>query len=345
MKKQICLFSAALLLTGCAAQPAASSQTAETTQTMEQTTAQTTEQTTAPAETTAAPETTTTAETTAAPEVNAQYFGQCSEKMVEAAPEEILEPREGVTYPTFQKYSYYSTTCERNTNVNVLLPADYDPEKKYPVLYILHGSNDDENWMARDEVGLSVMLNNLIADGEAREMIVVSPYIYCSLDGSKCVGLKTEDFLNFDRFRDEMEADLMPFIEQKFSIAKGRENTAVTGFSIGGRESLNLGFTYPEQFGYIGSICTASGVVKDTGEPYILEPEQFCFTENKPYLLLLSASTIDGAVGDIPFGYHDILEENGTEHLWHVMNETGHEVGSVISHMYNFYRMVFQATE
>ncbi|MBQ8921078.1 MAG: hypothetical protein IJ060_02830 [Oscillospiraceae bacterium] len=329
MKQKLLICAASLLLTGCGAAAEGSSEAMnETTGTQNQTTAS---------------ETTTVTETTAAPEPAVPYLEQCRAKMTEVPPEEILVKRENAVYPEFQKYSYYSSVCGREKTVNVLLPADYRPDVRYPVLYILHGSADNEDWMARDEVYLSTMLNNLIADGEAKEMIVVSPYIYCSLDGSACTALNREAFLNFDRFIEETETDLKPFIEQQFSVAEGPENTAVTGFSIGGRESLGIGFLYPEQFGYIGSICTASGVVKGTGNTYLLEPEQFCLRGEPPYLLLLSASEIDRAVGDIPFGYEQMLSENGTEHLWHLMTTTGHEVGSVISHMYNFYRMVFQA--
>ena len=59
--------------------------------------------------------------------------------------------------------------------VNVLLPTDYDEQRTYPVLYILHGYWDTQDWMARDAVGLNVMLGNLWASGEAEEMIVVLP--------------------------------------------------------------------------------------------------------------------------------------------------------------------------
>lgn len=82
------------------------------------------------------------------------------------------------------------------------------------------------------------MLTNLIADGEAEEMIVVLPYIYCSKDMPYCTGMDTTNTLNCDNFINDMMTDLIPFIEENFSVAKGRENTAVTGFSMGGREAL-----------------------------------------------------------------------------------------------------------
>ncbi|MBR1384864.1 MAG: esterase family protein [Ruminococcus sp.] len=257
-------------------------------------------------------------------------------------PDEIIKERDGVTYPKFEKFCYYSNTAERETPVNVLLPKDHSEDKKYPVLYILHGYWGNEDWMTTDDVHLSTMLTNLIADGEAEQMIVVCPYIFTSKDKPYCTAMDTENTLAYDNFINDMMTDLMPYIEENFPAAKGRDNTAITGFSMGGREALYIGFTYPDRFGYIGSVCAAPGVVKGTGQPYDLEEEAFCFTDNAPHLLLMSAAVNDNVVEQNPMIYHRILTENGTRHLWHAMSETGHDAGSVTPHLYNFMRMIFK---
>ena len=281
-------------------------------------------------------------ESSSSVEAEEDYMKQCEKLLTEMPPEEILKEREGVKYPYFEKQTYFSTTAQRDTNVNVLLPPDYSEDKQYPVLYILHGYWDNEDWMTRDNVCLSVMLNNLVADGEAEEMIVVCPYIFCSKDKPYCTGMDTENTLAYDNFINDMMTDLMPFIEKTYSVATGRENTAITGFSMGARESLYIGFTYPDKFGYIGSVCTAPGLVNGTGYPYNLEKDQFCFTDNAPYLLLLSAADNDGMVKNTPANYHNMLTENGTHHLWHTMSKTGHDASSVTPHLYNFMRMIFK---
>lgn len=79
--------------------------------------------------------------------------------------------------------------------VNVLLPTDYDEQRTYPVLYILHGYWDTQDWMARDAVGLNVMLGNLWASGEAEEMIVVLPYIFCDQELRSCAGVNLRNSL------------------------------------------------------------------------------------------------------------------------------------------------------
>ncbi len=196
------------------------------------------------------------------------YMEKYADLIAEMPPEDILEEREDVTYPTFEKHTYYSQTAQRDTPVNVLLPADYTEDKKYPVLYILHGYYDNQDWMARDIVHISTMLTNLVADGEAEEMIVVLPYIYCSAEMPYCTGMDAQNTLNYDNFINDLTTYLMPFIEENFSVAGGRENTAITGFSMGGRESLFIGFSLPEKFSYIGAVCAAPGLVKGTGDPW-----------------------------------------------------------------------------
>ena len=78
---------------------------------------------------------------------------------------------------SLKKYYYYSRTAKRDTPVNVYLPANYDESKKYPVLYILHGYWDTEDWMTQPDVGLESSLNAMPVTGIAKEMIVVIPYI------------------------------------------------------------------------------------------------------------------------------------------------------------------------
>ena len=83
--------------------------------------------------------------------------------------------------------------------------------------------------------------------------------------------------------------------------------------------------------------------MRDVGSPpFTLQPGEFCFPETRPYLLLISAAEHDDAVLDYPNRYHDMLTENGTQHLFHVMTKSGHDYRSVISHLYNYLRMIFR---
>lgn len=284
-----------------------------------------------------------TEQVTEEPEKEKDYMEKVKDLIVELPPEEIYSAREGVEYPKFEKYTYYSSTAERDTNVNVLLPLDYDETKEYPVLYILHGYWDNEDWMARDIVHIPEMLTNLIEDKEAEEMIVVCPYIFCSKELAWCTGMDDQNTLAYDNFINDFMTDLKPFIEENFAVSTDREKTAVTGFSMGGRESLFIGVSHPELFGYVAACCPAPGLVESTGRPYNLKDDELKFEGEKPYLLMISCSESDGVVGENPKTYDKILTDHGEEHLMHIMKSTGHDHTSVSPHLYNLFRMIFKA--
>lgn len=275
-------------------------------------------------------------------EEEVDYMESVKDLIVELPPEDIYKARDGVEYPKFEKHTYYSSTAERDTNVNVLLPIGYDEEKEYPVLYILHGYWDNEEWMARDIVHIPEMLTNLVADGEAEEMIVVCPYIFCSKELAWCTGMDDKNTLAYDNFINDFMTDLKPFIEENFSVSTDREKTAITGFSMGGRESLFIGVRHPELFGYIAACCPAPGLVESTGWPFNLKDDELKFEDEKPKLLMISYSESDGVVGSNPTTYGRILNDHDEEHLIHKMTSTGHDHTSVSPHMYNLFRMIFR---
>ncbi|MBQ3841411.1 MAG: hypothetical protein II820_01835 [Ruminiclostridium sp.] len=263
----------------------------------------------------------------------------------ELMPEEYENAREGVSYPEFRKYTYFSSTAGRDTNVNVMLPADCGEGETYPVLYALHGFFCDEDQLRWEDMALSRILTNLQLDGKAEKMIVVLPYMFCSREMPVCTGMDLKNCLAYDNFINDLTADLMPFIEESFPVKKDRLNTAITGFSMGGREALFIGFRHPELFGYIGAVCPAPGLVeiKDSPmHPGQIKPEEMRFGENKPEVLLISSSKADTVVTSAPDNYRDILSQNGEPFVSHVMTSTGHDPTSVKPHFYNLFRMIFK---
>ncbi len=268
-----------------------------------------------------------------------------NDMITELMPMEYEEVREVVRYSEFQKLTYFSETAGRETNVNVLLPPDYYEDKEYPVLYILHGFYDNEDWMTRSSVNLNVIYGNLLAEGKAEEMIIVMPYIFCDKNMPYCTGMDLANCYAYDNFINDLTTDLMPFIKSSFSVAEGRENTAITGFSMGGRESLFIGFEHPELFGYIGAVCPAPGLVEIPNSPMHpgqMTADKMVFGDDKPYALLISSSNTDGVVGNSPNDYRSIMTENQVEYLSHIMKSTGHDHSSVKPHLYNFLQLLFK---
>lgn len=87
-------------------------------------------------------------------------------------PGSSIDMRPGVAYSSFQHKTYYSSTTKSNRGFNILLPANYNPQKQYPVLYVLHGIFGDENSMAGN--GIERIAANLAADGVAKEILMIA---------------------------------------------------------------------------------------------------------------------------------------------------------------------------
>ncbi len=233
-----------------------------------------------------------------------EYMNNARSNIVDKLPYGMTDTVSGVDYGEMRSCTYYSTTRERDTPVRVLLPAGYNENERYPVLYMLHGYWNDETTLSSPDSGLRNIVGNMIANGEAEKMIVVFPYIYTSKDMPYCTAMDDVNNQNYDNFIYDLEADLMPWIESNFSVKTGRENTAISGFSMGGRESLYIGIKLSDKFGYVGSVCTAPGVA-----PGMLSESEMRFDE-MPYLVLISGAVYDGVVGNCPENYHNMFTAN-----------------------------------
>lgn len=260
--------------------------------------------------------------------------------LIHVEPQSSTAENPGVKYGTYKRETIYSDVCKRNKSFNVLLPAGYTPEKKYPVLYVLHGYGGDEFTMT--EMGdaslrIRFIVGNAIAAGEAEDMIVVFPDVYASATQDKCSGMDDANNAAYDNFINLLVKEIMPFMEKNYSIKTGPENTAITGGSMGGRESMYIGFKRPDLFGYIGAMCPAPGVA-----PGIISENDFRFNGQKPYLLMITGGTDDTVVYNTPGTYHDLLTKNGVDHVWHLVQGGDHVGRSIRPHMYTFVRYLFK---
>jgi enterochelin esterase family protein len=157
------------------------------------------------------------------------------------------------------RHFYRSAVAGDDRDYVVYTPPGYKPtaRKRYPVLYLLHGYSDDATaWSAVGRA--NVILDNLIARGVARPMIVVMPLGYG--DTAVLKGGWTPDKRdpavwqrNVDNFGDALRGEVMPQVEAEYRVATDRQSRAIAGLSMGGTESLVVGLNHPEQFAWIGS--------------------------------------------------------------------------------------------
>ncbi len=248
---------------------------------------------------------------------------------------------EDVTYGKTLLRSYPSTTTGRNRKVMIILPPNYDEAKEYPVLYLLHGIGGDENEWAQGRP--TWVIGNLNQAGEAAEMIVVMPNIRARAnDAANGADMySAEAIAAFDNFINDLRDDLMPYMKENFPIAEGRENTAVAGLSMGGREALYIGLTMPETFGYIGAFCPAPGVLPYDVEPGLFQATDFKAAEGLDAYILINAGKTDFLVGEWPQTYADTLTANGTANVFYV-TEGGHDFTVWKHGLYNFARNIFK---
>lgn len=266
-----------------------------------------------------------------------------------SAPASSYEKREAVTYPEVVHETYFSTTTGMERGVNVVLPPNYDPNKKYPSLYFLHGIFGNEYVHLNDgDRKLLELLGNLTADGLAEEMVVVLPHIYATSNPKQEPAFTVEATLPYNNFINDLITDLIPFIESKYSVSASREDRAILGFSMGGRQSLFIGFSRPDLFNYIGAIAPAPGATPGQDwamtHPGQMQENEMTFA-GKDYaakLVMICGGSNDGTVGPFPRNYHNILETNGVEHIWYEIPDAEHNATEIRPGLYNYLRAIFK---
>lgn len=265
----------------------------------------------------------------------------------EALPEGIVDPpagfdarQEGVNYGEMVLETYMSRTTGNTRKVMVLLPPDYDGEKTYPVLYLLHGSGGDHSEWSRGKPDM--ILGNLLAAGDAEEMIIVMPNVRARWnDSTDAEDLYSADATAaFDNFINDLRDDLMPFLMEKYPIAQGRENTAIAGLSMGGRVALYIGLAMPETFGFVGAFSPASGVVSSPAKKGLFEAVEFKAPEGLDTYILINNGRYDDRVGEWPETYYDTLTANGTQSTFYLV-PGGHDFTVWKHGLYNFIRNIF----
>ena len=164
-----------------------------------------------------------------------------------------------VPHGTVADVRYFSAELGKWRRMHVYTPPDYGlAQKRYPVLYLLHGAFDsDDSWSS---VGRAAdILDNLIAQGKAAPMIVAMP---AGHQGPFTLGGGAGS-LNLDGFVREFDRDIRPYIEKHYTTRSGPKSTAIAGLSMGGAQTLEIAVRHLKDFGYVGVF--SSGVLGGNG--------------------------------------------------------------------------------
>lgn len=257
-------------------------------------------------------------------------------------PEGFDKKNDGIEYGEMTETEYYSETTKATRKCFVYTPPGYDESQTYPTLYLLHGiGGTHTEWLGGrpDEV-----LSNLIASGEAPPLIAVIPNVRAKEDDSAQGDMfGAENIAAFDNFINDLRDDLMPFIKENYSVSEKREETAITGLSMGGREALFIGVSMPETFGFVGAFCPAPGLMSENlGFSGQLTPEELTLPEEykNNTFILINTGNQDSTVGENPLNYSRALENNGVRHAFYSI-DGGHDFNVWKNGLYFFVKCIF----
>ena len=145
----------------------------------------------------------------------------------------------------------------------VYTPPGYDPRAKteYPVLYLLHGFSDDAaGWTAVGRANL--ILDSMIAKGQAKPMVVVMPLGYGEMSfvrsGERSWRTDATVASNLALYQQTLLTEVLPKVEAEYRVSKKREDRAIAGLSMGGLESLSIGLNNTDKFAYVGGFSSAA---------------------------------------------------------------------------------------
>ena len=242
----------------------------------------------------------------------------------------FYEPVEGYDYTEgdeIVKIEYYSTVAGAYKHANVILPPDYDESKSYPVLYLLHGLQCDEDAWTEGVSGIPMgaqytVQNAHIFDG-VPEMIVVCVNSLVNATETEPEwtmippSAPPELAATYDLTGRDIVECLMPYVNGHYSVLTGKDNTAIAGFSMGGREALLTAFAYQDIFGWVGAFSSAS-----FGEDVVSSSEyvpDFTLDESSDGFryVQITVSMFDTLAG-VSANIHEKLNAIGVEHVYQV---------------------------
>ncbi len=159
-----------------------------------------------------------------------------------------------VPHGAVSSVTYYSKALSKFRRMHVYTPPGYETStEKYPVFYLLHGAGDsDDSWTSVGRA--SFILDNLIAQGKAKPMIVVMPAGHTTHEPLRMPATPAaRRRMNFnDDFVREFTTDIMPLAESRYRVIGDRAHRAIAGLSMGGGQTLNIGIPHLDEFAYIG---------------------------------------------------------------------------------------------
>ena len=248
----------------------------------------------------------------------------------------LWTPAPGIARGAVTRHFVHSAIAGDDRDFWVYTPPGYDPARKepYPVLFLLHGLGDEANsWM--ENGAANVILDNLIAQGKAKPMLMVNTLGYGYPNGP--AGAMRPGML--ENFSKIVLTEVLPIVEQRYHVAKTPAMRAIAGLSMGGAEATFIGLNHLETFGYVGSFSGAYVMWPDAvppgasgpGGPRQLSTEAVAKVfpaldakaNTRLKLLWTTCGTADSLVG-VNRNFRDWLDAKGVRNTYIEVPDIGH---------------------
>lgn len=245
-------------------------------------------------------------------------------------PQGFSSPNNGIPHGEVQTISF-PTRETGDQAVTVYTPPGYSMDASYPVLYLHHGIGGNEVAWITGEGNADNVMDHLYSEGLATPMIVIMP------DGNtkNSDGSTRGNNQGFEVHTDVLLNDLIPWVESNYSVVSDADWRAIAGLSMGGGQTLNIGFPNTDVFHYIGAFSSA---------PNSRQPAQnitdIATIEQNLLFTFLSCGDQDSLL-NVSQGYHDFLMDNGVEHMWQIETGEGHTPTVWNRSLYHFAQRIF----
>ncbi|WP_461639117.1 alpha/beta hydrolase-fold protein [Labilibaculum euxinus] len=262
-----------------------------------------------------------------------------SQVIMKSAPQGYDMVNADILHGKIDTITYSSKTVGCNRRALIYTPPGFSKNKKYPVLYLLHGiGGDEKEWYVQGKP--QVILDNLYAQKKVEPMIVVLPNGRAMKD-DRAVGniydsLKVAAFATFEK---DLISDLIPYIEKSYPVFADREHRAIAGLSMGGGQTLNFGLGNMDRFAWIGGFSSAP----NTKEPEKLLPNPNDAAKNLS-LLWISCGDKDNLI-NFSKRTHDYLEKNNVPHIYQVIAGGYHDFNVWKDNLYHFSQLLFKSVD
>jgi len=257
------------------------------------------------------------------------YFGWGKECSAVEVPEDGADfyAAKEVPHGEVRIHWYFAQTTQAWRRAYVYTPAEYDrrPKARYPVLYLQHGAGEDERgWTNQGRANF--ILDNLIAGGKAKPMIVVMEQGYATGPGvTQPSTAQPRGTGQPSLFEQVVLTDLIPTIDATYRTRSDREHRAMAGLSMGGGQTLQITLTHLDKFSWIGSFSAPLRGGQDLKTAYSGAFADAAAFNKKVRLLWLGAGSAEDRMRTAALAMHEGLEKAGIKNVFYESPGTAHE--------------------